>query len=692
MKTEVLAPAGSPETMQAALDAKADAVYFGLRKLNARRGAANFPAMQLADIMSNLHSNGVKGYLTVNIDLTQRDLGLAARILALAEQAKVDAVLVRDPAILEMRNCFPSLPFHFSTQAAVSSSAGVEAAKEFGISRVVLAREMSRDEIAACVLPDMELEVFVQGALCFSCSGRCLMSSWVGGRSGNRGACASPCRVAWKNGNNGEAGRPLSMHDLCLIDKVNDLKALGIASLKIEGRLKNADWVRRAVTLYRNAVDEVENGEKLRQQADSLGAYTGRLLTSGYYDEVRADMTGEAARPSALSGSDVQTIGCQTSEAPDHPRLVFSREEDGAVICRFAFEDFKDKLRIPPQKIANPRRAVHLGDMAQELLENSPKALKTTCTFLDNKIAERVLLPRRFSSALQSFFDASLRQAQKEDEDKIKVSLPESVQQLLIPRKPSGANTLTPDAVPDRIRISKTELPWLMSNWQLLESYTAICQIEPGELETWKELIEKSPATKLILALPQVIYEKQLEDCKSIIAFASKHSNTLEVNSWDTWHLARTAGVALEAGPGLAVFNANAARLLHAKGCKIVAISSELDKKQLEELCAVADTPLSLTVMSRLPLMQTRAELPNGYRPEDTNSFSDTRELQVLPRHEGALTVLRPVLPYDLRKVNNPAIKAAHLVIDLTASPSPDLELKYPVKHAGTFNYDRRLR
>ena len=144
-KLELLAPAGGPDELAAALKAGADAVYFGLKKLNARTGAKNFPPEALQDVVQSIHDAHAKAYLTLNIDLSQRELGLAARTLALAEQAHVDAVLVRDPAILAFIPLFPKLAFHYSTQAAVTTSAGVEAAKAFGITRVVLARELSEE-------------------------------------------------------------------------------------------------------------------------------------------------------------------------------------------------------------------------------------------------------------------------------------------------------------------------------------------------------------------------------------------------------------------------------------------------------------------------------------------------------------------------------------------------------------------
>ena len=176
---ELLSPAGGMPAFASAMEAGADAVYLGLKQLNARNGARNFTVAELGQACAEAHSRGRKVYLTLNTDLAQRELGLAARSLSVAQQCGVDGVLVRDPAFLAFAPFFPKLPFHFSTQAGITTAEGMKAAKELGLSRVVLARELSFEEIAqASAVPGIETEVFIQGALCFSCLGRCLLSSW----------------------------------------------------------------------------------------------------------------------------------------------------------------------------------------------------------------------------------------------------------------------------------------------------------------------------------------------------------------------------------------------------------------------------------------------------------------------------------------------------------------------------------
>jgi putative protease len=259
---EILAPAGGPEALDAAIAAGADAVYLGLGELDARRGADGFEVRQLPALVAKAHASNVRVHLTLNIQLGGRELGRAARTLAWAEQSGVDVVLICDPALLDLMPAFPRLHVHWSTQAGIGSSAGVRAAKALGIERVVLARELSLDEIGPCAQQGPEVEVFAQGALCFAVSGRCSMTSWIGGRSGNRGTCTSICRVNWSC-NGGDHARPLDMKDSSAVRVLPQLAALGVASLKIEGRLKTADWVSKAVSLYRRGVAGAASGAEL---------------------------------------------------------------------------------------------------------------------------------------------------------------------------------------------------------------------------------------------------------------------------------------------------------------------------------------------------------------------------------------------------------------------------------------------
>ncbi|MBP1583538.1 MAG: U32 family peptidase, partial [Victivallales bacterium] len=461
----------------------------------------------------------------------------------------------------------------------------------------------------------------------------------------------------------------------------------------IEGRLKTADWVARAVTLYRQVLDGKLSPPEAAEQAESLGACAGRRLCPGYFLGNRENLTGEAARPVSLPVT--EKAGCQDAgeadDEPDIPRLTVLLEDDKSLHCKVRYKHLKETLRIPEQRIANPRRAQRLGEMLDDIADQASREAKPIVTCVEK--VRRILLPRRWQSAIQSFYDTVLRQASKTDEGEVKVSLPPGVSAYLRPPSPCAANRLPLNGVPGALRLSRTEIETLRQNPEMATKKQIFLEVWPSELSFWQQALPKLPAADYVLALPQVIYEEELDAAKALLELARKHSCRLEVNSWDTWQLAREAGwKSFVGGPGLAVLNANAARFLHEKGCQSVTVSPEIDKRQLEELSAVCPVPLNVLVFSRPPLMQTRAELPGGCRPEDTATLTDGRQIVLRPRREGTLTVLRPQEPMYWRRLVNFDIKVANLVVDLVASPDPCRELREIGQNYSTFNYGRRLR
>lgn len=278
---ELLAPAGSPEALRAAVAAGADAVYIGGTRFGARRFASNFSEEELAAAVDYAHTRGVKVYVTVNTLLRDRELEDAAVFLVGLYGMGVDAVLVQDPGLVELaQNVVPGLELHASTQMTILTREGVRWAGEHGLSRVVLARELNLDKVRelaedrSAAMPG--LEIFIHGALCYSYSGQCLLSSVIGGRSGNRGMCAQPCRKPYRlveadTDRHGRpvnpqkipcaGGYPLSTRDLSTLSRIGELAGSGIGALKIEGRMRSPEYVAIAVFLYRKALDAISRGE-----------------------------------------------------------------------------------------------------------------------------------------------------------------------------------------------------------------------------------------------------------------------------------------------------------------------------------------------------------------------------------------------------------------------------------------------
>jgi putative protease len=260
---EVLAPAGDRASLEAAVRAGADAVYFGLQGFNARARADNFAADALRETIELLHRHGVRGYVTLNTLVFDHELAEVERAILRCEESGADAIIVQDLGLMRLaRKVAPALPIHASTQMTCSDAGAVELARALGASRVILARELSLADIAAIrEQTSAELEVFVHGALCIAYSGQCLTSEAIGGRSANRGACAQACRLPYElvvDGRLRELGDLsylLSPQDLEASALVPELCALGVSSLKIEGRLKGPEYVAATTALYRKAVD-----------------------------------------------------------------------------------------------------------------------------------------------------------------------------------------------------------------------------------------------------------------------------------------------------------------------------------------------------------------------------------------------------------------------------------------------------
>ena len=234
MAIEILAPAGSFESLQAAVRCGANAVYLGGKAFNARRNASNFSDEELRDAVDYCHKRNVRVYLTLNTLVSDSELSTAYDAIKSACEAGIDAFIVQDIGLAAIvRRVCSSVPLHASTQMSVQSIEGIRILEKLGFSRAVLPRELSEKEIAAIsAQTDMELEYFVHGALCMCVSGQCLMSSVLGGRSGNRGLCAQPCRLPF--GINGKGGSNLSLKDLSLVDEIARLEKAGICSFKIE--------------------------------------------------------------------------------------------------------------------------------------------------------------------------------------------------------------------------------------------------------------------------------------------------------------------------------------------------------------------------------------------------------------------------------------------------------------------------
>ena len=255
-KAEILSPAGNRDCLIAAVNAGADAIYLAGNMFGARAYAGNFDNDELIWAIKFAHLHGRKIYLTVNTLCKNPQFKLIYDYLYPLYEAGLDAVIVQDMGVVSfIKKCFPSLEIHLSTQATITSKEAVKTLADYGIKRLVLARELTLDEIKDIYSLGVDIEIFIHGAMCYSYSGQCLFSSFLGDRSANRGRCAQPCRQMYKLEGKGKGEYILSLKDMCLAENMNEIMALGPMSLKIEGRMKDASYVGLVTGIYRRLVD-----------------------------------------------------------------------------------------------------------------------------------------------------------------------------------------------------------------------------------------------------------------------------------------------------------------------------------------------------------------------------------------------------------------------------------------------------
>jgi putative protease len=391
-KPELLAPAGDWECVKAAVENGADAIYFGLERFNARMRAENFTEAELPRLMDFLHRRGVKGYVTFNTLVFEDEMPAAEEYLRVLIAARTDAAIVQDVGVCRLiRRLSPDFPIHASTQMTITSAAGVEFAKELGCSLVVLARECSIKEIEKIPASTLPLEVFVHGALCVAYSGQCLTSEALGGRSANRGECAQACRMPYELVSDGatvELGDRrylLSPQDLSGLDVLPDLIRAGVASLKIEGRLKSPEYVANVTRVYRQALDNaVGSPEETRynlEMAFSRGLHTGwfgginnQRLVHARFGKKRGVYLGEVRRVGSSSVFAELQAPLQPGDGvvfdAGHP----DEEEEGGRVTKI-FAGGESEIRI-------------FGEIDYKHIHAGDKIWKTSDPELDRKLRQ----------------------------------------------------------------------------------------------------------------------------------------------------------------------------------------------------------------------------------------------------------------------------------------------------------------
>ena len=590
---ELLSPAGGLDSLIAAVQTGADAVYMGFGAFNARRSAKNFTDEEFASAVAYCHLRGVRVFLTLNTLLTDRELEQAAESLRKASDMGVDAILVQDWGLLTLaREIVPDVPLHASTQMSLFTLGGANEAAALGLERVVLARELARDEIREiCAGCPAQIEVFAHGALCMCYSGQCEMSAVVGERSGNRGACAQPCRLPYGVNGPCRGGHPLSLKDANLSAYLAEMEAMGVACLKLEGRMKRPEYVAVVTGIYRRLLDEkrrptAEESRRLEQ------AFSRSGFTDGYW----------------LGKKGPQMFGTRPENAPE-PKELFAE-------AREMYENGRENRKIPVNLRLTVRRGepVRLGG-ACAVHGGAAFAMGTGAVPEEarNRAVTAEELRQRLSKTGGTVFTA----------DRVEIELDEG---LTIPA--SAVNGLRRELleelakrrmdIPPRRKLPAPPLPEapeppktmrFTCSVQKAEQVTAALLAEkPAAVYVPVEELERLDAgldwgeTELCAVLPRIF---RTADEKPLRQLLEQHPEASAVAIGNLGHLPIVRGLerTLRGDFGLNIFNSRALLFWQGQGLASATVSFELRWQQVRDLRKYL--PCEAIIYGRLPLMVT---------------------------------------------------------------------------------------
>ena len=585
---ELLAPAGSMEAVAAAVQNGADAVYLGYGDFNARRNAKNFSEEEFAAAVSYCHIRGAKVYLTLNTLLTDRELPRAAEAAARASAIGADAVLVQDLGVVRMlRQTVPDLPVHASTQMTLHSLDGVKMAADLGMSRAVLSRELSRDQIAyICKNAPIEIEVFAHGALCMCYSGQCFLSSVIGGRSGNRGLCAQPCRLKYGWGDKADA-YPLSLKDLSLAGHLGELEEMGVACVKLEGRMKRPEYVAVVTGIYSRAIRE--RREPTAEELEQLrAAFSRQGFTQGYYlDRQGPDMFGvreEEKEPKELFAAARNTY--QSGEMQRVPITFYAMLRAGEP-ARVGVEDPQGRVATAEGPVPEAARTRPLTAEVVDTQLSRTGGTPYRCEKVRALVEENLSLPL-----------AALNALRREALDKL------TAQRAAPPKRRAGEfhpgaryeNRREPPVLTLSVRRAE------QLTRELLDLGPALVYLPLEELCAHPEKAAAPAGTRIGVILPRVAWDREYPALTDQLDKArSLGVRDALVGNLGLVPIARAMGFTLRGDFGLEVYNSQAIKEYKRLGFSSLTLSFELKLAQVRDISKHLDT--ELITYGRLPLM-----------------------------------------------------------------------------------------
>ena len=587
---ELLSPAGSPEAVIAAVQNGADAVYLGFGDYNARRGAKNFTGEEFEKAARYCRVRGCKVYATLNTLVNDREIEGAVRCARMAAKYGADGIIIQDVGLTRvLRDALPDLPLHASTQMSIHNLAGAEAAAQMGLTRVVLARELSLEQIRFITKnASVETEIFVHGALCFCHSGQCYMSALIGRRSGNRGMCAQPCRMQYSLGGRMD-DYPLSLKDNCLISRLDEIEEAGVACIKIEGRMKRPEYTAIVTDIYHRAMKE--HRQPTKEEMEMLeNAFSRNGFTQGYFDGDKRNMFGVRGEPA----EDVEKLFAATRRSygegemrrvPVHFYTVCRKDEP---IRAIAFDDDGNKA-VAEGPV--PEKAKRQGLTDAYIVEQMYKTGGTPFHVVENKAQTD---PGLYISAAEiNEMRRSLIGTLSEKRGKAPERRGSS-----IPPLPKSIPPVTDPKIIFQVRTEdqlSEELARLKPDYLYVPAH-----LMKEHFDLLKPFTDNGSTP--VAVLPRVISDNQVQDMMSVLReLKDKGIHEALVGNLGHIFYARNAGMAVRGDFGLNMFNSFSLGVLKEAGLLSATASFELRLAQIKDLAKPIDT--EIIVYGRLPLM-----------------------------------------------------------------------------------------
>ena len=586
---ELLAPAGSMEALRAAVQNGANAVYLGCGQFNARQSAKNFTPQSLEEAVKYCHVRGVAVHLTLNTLVSDKEMTEAANLIRHAAGCGVDAFIVQDLGIVQLcKQIAPSVPLHGSTQMTVHSLPGVQFLAAWGFTRVVLSRELSREDIRyICANSSIEIEVFGHGALCMSYSGQCYLSAAIGGRSGNRGRCAQPCRQSYGYGR-WQNKYPLSLRDNCLIPYLRELEEMGVASLKLEGRMKRPEYVATVTSVYRRALDAGHVTKEMGQQL--MDAFNRQGFTDGYYTGnlgphmfgIREDKNENQAwmkdaRQSYESGENpLVPIAFQAIVRPEYSSLTVTDPEGRSCTLNGPVPELARMVELTKEELTarlnktggTPYRCVRIGVDITPGLTLSAAAI--------NAMRRDVL---------------NLLTAQRARREAVRISKPLKVTHFPGNRNHPGLTVQVTEKEQITGRLLKMKPEVLYVPVHILTQDIAFTQ----------DLVRQ---VRICAVPPRIVHDNQLADLRgALLALRRMGVREMLVGNLGLLMVARECGMHIRGDFGLNLYNSAAVNLMRDLELRSACLSFEMTLPQIRDISKAV--PCEILSYGRLPLMVT---------------------------------------------------------------------------------------